>query len=245
MTTGGQAGSLAEQFSGMQTIQSVRPVRLAFVDDHPTLLKGLAAIFAADPRYTIVATGGTAEEALAIVRERSPEIVILDLSMPGDVFTTIEAITAEAPDCKVVVFTAFANVELGLKSLDAGVHAFVLKGSPSEDLFDAIEAVQRGELYVSPEFSQRLMAGFRKRGRQEPSAPVKLSAREQQLVDCLLQGKTNKEIARTLQLTEKTVKHYMTNLMSKLQVKNRLEVVLAAQTLQRRSSGFEFEPRDS
>jgi DNA-binding NarL/FixJ family response regulator len=91
---------------------------------------------------------------------------------------------------------------------------------------------------VSPEFSQRLVAGFRNRTRRETAQTIKLSAREQQLVDCLLEGQTNKEIARTLALTEKTVKHYMTNLMNKLQVKNRVEVVLAAKKL--KESAFDF-----
>jgi DNA-binding NarL/FixJ family response regulator len=108
----------------------------------------------------------------------------------------------------------------------------VLKGRPSEDLNNAIDAVLRGELYVSPEFSQRLFTGFRNRTRREPSPILRLSPREKQLVDGLLEGQSNKEIARSLNLTEKTVKHYMTNLMNKLKVKSRLEVALAAKALQ-------------
>jgi DNA-binding NarL/FixJ family response regulator len=215
-----------------------QPTRLVLVDDHPTLLAGLAAILAADSRYEIVGTGGSAADALTLARDRSPDVMILDLSMPGEVFVTIDELTREIPTLKLVVFTAFANVELALKALDAGAHAFVLKGRPADDLFGAIEAVRRGELFVSPEFSQQLVAGFRNRTRREATAIVKLSAREQQLVDCLLEGQTNKEIARTLTLTEKTVKHYMTNLMTKLQVKNRLEVVLAAKSLKSREFDF-------
>jgi DNA-binding NarL/FixJ family response regulator len=108
----------------------------------------------------------------------------------------------------------------------------VLKGRPSEDLFDAIDAVKEGELYVSPGFSQKLLAGFRNRSkRQQQLKAAKLSTRESQIVQCLLEGNTNKEIALKLNLAEKTVKHYMTNLMTKLKVKNRLEVALAAQAL--------------
>src|SRR5690606_28809024 len=78
---------------------------------------------------------------------------------------------------KLVVFTAFANVDLALKALDAGAHAFVLTGRPADDLYDAIQAVRRGDLFVSPEFSQRVVAGFRNRARRETAVVVKLSAR--------------------------------------------------------------------
>lgn len=213
--------------------------RLVFVDDHPTLLAGLATIFSSDSRFEIVGTGASAAEALVLARDVAPQVMILDLSMPGEVFAAIEQMARETPTLKLIVFTAFANVELALKALDAGAHGFVLKGRPADELYDAIEAVRQGELFVSPEFSQRLVAGFRNRTRRGTAAMAKLSAREQQLVDCLLEGQTNKEIARTLELTEKTVKHYMTNLMTKLQVKNRLEVVLAAKNL-KTESVFDF-----
>jgi DNA-binding NarL/FixJ family response regulator len=91
--------------------------------------------------------------------------------------------------------------------------------------------VRRGELFVSPEFAKKLVAGFRNHSKREKDLQAaKLSTRERQLVDCLLQAQSNKEIARTLKLSEKTVKHYMTNLMNKLRVKSRIEVVLAVQS---------------
>jgi two-component system nitrate/nitrite response regulator NarL len=156
----------------------------------------------------------------------------LDLSMPGDVFAAIREIAEISPGTKVIIFTAYADVDLALQALDAGAHAFVLKGRPSDDLFAAIETVRKGGLFVSPDFSPKLIAGFRNRTRRERErTAARLSPREQQLVRCLFEAKSNKEIARTLNLTEKTVKHYMTNLMNKLKVKSRLEVVLAAQRL--------------
>ena len=209
---------------------TVPELRLAFVDDHPTLLRGLSTIFAADGRYSIAATGSSAEDAVQIALAHRPDVVILDLSMPGDVFAAIDRITGSSPTLKIVIFTAFANVDLALKAIDAGAHGFVLKGAPAEDLHDAIKTVMLGELYVSPEFSQRLVAGLRNRSKQVLPA-AKLSARERQIVVLLLEAKTNKEIAKALELTEKTVKHYMTNLMNKLDVKSRLQVALAAQKL--------------
>ena len=211
--------------------------RIAFVDDHPTLLRGIAALFSADERYDIVGTGMSADEAVELAAKFAPDILILDLSMPGDAMAAIRTIGERTPATRIVIFTAFANVELALKALDAGAHAFVLKGRPTEDLYAAIDAVRAGQLYVSPDFSQKLMSAFRNRTKREKELQsAKLSAREKQLVECLFEAKTNKEIARTLQLSEKTVKHYMTNLMNKLKVKNRLEVVLAAQALRDKSA---------
>lgn len=214
-----------------------RATRIAFVDDHPTLLRGIAALFSDDAQFEIVGTGVTADDAVTLAETKSPEILILDLSMPGDVFAAIAAVTGKMVGIHVVIFTAFANVDLALKALDAGAHAFVLKGRPSEDLFAAIAAVKAGELFVSPGFSSRLMTGFRNRSRREKELKSsKLSTREIQIVECLFEAKSNKEIARALNLSEKTIKHYMTNLMNKLKVKSRLEVVLAAQSMRGRMS---------
>jgi two-component system nitrate/nitrite response regulator NarL len=137
--------------------------RIAIVDDHPTLLAGMAAIFAGKDEYEIVGTGTSADDALAIAGANSPEVMIVDLSMPGDVFGAIAEVTARVPPVHVVVFTAFANVDMALRAVDAGAEAFVLKGRPSDDLFSAIQAVKTGERFVSPDFSPRLGSGLRHR----------------------------------------------------------------------------------
>ncbi len=204
--------------------------RIAFVDDHPTLLAGMAAIFSDNPDYEIVGTGICADDALAIADAHAPDVMVLDLSMPGEVFPALARITGRSPPIYGVIFTAFADVDLALQALDAGAHGFVLKGRPTSELLTAIETVTKGELFISPNFSPKLMGGFRNRSlRQKELRSARLSARELQIVECLLQAKSNKEIARILDLSEKTIKHYMTNLMTKLKVKSRLEVVLAAQ----------------
>jgi DNA-binding NarL/FixJ family response regulator len=219
-------------------------LRIALVDDHPTLLRGVMALLDDDPRYTVVATGASADDLLAVAREQKPDIIIVDLSMPGDVVAAIEAV-ATSGSAKVVVFTAYGDVDLAMKALDAGAQGYVLKGRPSEDLSEAIEGALRGELFISPDFSKKLMVGFRHRSKREKDLKAaKLSARERQLVECLLEAKSNKEIARTLQLSEKTVKHYMTNLMNKLRVKSRVEVVLAVQSWQQGHGSPDFSPLD-
>jgi DNA-binding NarL/FixJ family response regulator len=226
-----------------KTLSAQRRTRIAFVDDHPTLLRGIESLFADDEHFEIVGNGVTASDAVDLAVGQSPEILVLDLSMPGDVFAAITEITSKVVGIRLIIFTAFANVDLALKALDAGAHAFLLKGQPSEELFEAIAAVQAGELFVSPSFAPKLMSGFRNRSRREIQLKSsKLSAREIQIVDFLFEAKTNKEIARELNLSEKTIKHYMTNLMTKLKVKSRLEVVLAAQSS--RGEGLERQLPD-
>lgn len=197
------------------------------MDDHPALLEGLVSIFALDPRYVVANTGSSAGDAEAIAHWGQCDVLIVDLSMPGDVLAVLGRIAANSPGVKLIVFTAYERVDLAIRALDIGVGAFVLKGSPTEELHAAIAAVVHDEVFVSPSFSSRVVAGLRQE-RTQKRLP-RLSTRERQLVECLLRGKSNKEIATDLGLTEKTVKHYMTNLMVKLQVHSRLEVVVAAQ----------------
>ena len=155
--------------------------RLALVDDHPTLLDGLAGIFASDPSFSLVATGGSAGEAVAIVRQHRPDLIIVDLSMPGDVFAAIAEMAQLDPHLKLVVFTAFSNVELALRTMDAGAHAFVMKGGAADDLFNAIDAVRRGEIYVSPGFSPSVLTGLKNRARQQGELAITLTTRERQV----------------------------------------------------------------
>jgi two-component system nitrate/nitrite response regulator NarL len=205
--------------------------RIVLVDDHPMLLEGLAAVLTADSRIEVVGTGGTAADAGELVELLSPDVVILDIGMPGDVLGTIHRIATNSPDSKVMVFTASADPSLAVRALDAGAKAFVLKGSPSEDLIAALDVVQGGKVYISQGFAQRLPSARPEGQESRPRRSMRLSSRELQVLDQLLKGGTNREIGEALNLREKTIKHYMTNLMNKLGAKTRLEVVVAAQAL--------------
>jgi len=207
------------------------PIRIAVVDDHPALLMGLSGLLGNDPRYTIVGTGGTADEALELGRTGRLDVLLLDLSMPGDAFATISQVVGFSPETKIIVFTAFAEVGLASRAMDAGAHAFVLKGRPLRELHDAIENVRAGGHFVSPGFAEKLYAEWHSHGGRGGVEAIRLSPREVQLLQCLMEAMTNRQIADKLELTEKTVKHYMTNLMNKLKVRSRLEVVLEARRL--------------
>lgn len=205
-----------------------QPIAVAFIDDHPVLLEGIEAIFERDSRFKVIGKGDCADQAIAIFASHRPDLMFLDLSMPGDTFAAIKAITASG-HTKVLVYTAYTDIDMALKSLDNGASAFVVKDSISNELFDAVEAVLRGELFISHSYAGRVLGGLRNRtARASAERAAKLSLRERQVVALLLQARSNKEIANDLSISEKTVKHYMTNLMTKMNARNRVAVALAA-----------------
>ena len=205
-------------------------ISIAFADDHPVLLRGVSAIFEEDNAYEVVGQVGTATDALDLVLAKHPDVLIMDLSMPGDIFDSIGQIASRATATKVIVFTAFSSVESALKALSAGAVGFVLKGGACAELFEAVATVRSGEFYIARKYAAQVMAGLRDENhRRSLAQATRLNVREKQIVGQLLQARTNREIADTLKISEKTVKHYMTSLMSKLNVRNRVEVVVAAQ----------------
>jgi DNA-binding NarL/FixJ family response regulator len=203
-------------------------VAVAFVDDHPVLLEGVGHIFARNRRFRVVGKGATADAAREIAVRQSPDLIFVDLSMPGEIFAVIKEISGTTRT-KVLVYTASNSEELAVRALDCGASAFVLKDSIADEIFSAAEAVLRGELFISQGSAARVFAALRNRhSRRNAPQTTKLSQRERQVISLLLEARSNKEIANNLSISEKTVKHYMTNLMTKLNARNRVEVALAA-----------------
>lgn len=207
-------------------------VSVAVVDDHPLMIDAVVALFSNIDEFVVVATGTSSRDVHEIGTIIRPDIMIVDLGLPGDVYSAISAVTALSSDTKLIAFTAATGVDAAIRALDSGARGYVLKGSNSEELIDAIDVVRSGETYITRNFATKVIAGLRDASlRRQAAEAVKLSIREDQIVRLLLKGKTNKEIALAIKISEKTVKHYMTILMQKLQVRNRLEVVIAAQKL--------------
>lgn len=149
-----------------------------------------------------------------------------------DAFQAISTVPALSANVKIVALTAARGISFAIKTLDAGVHGYVLKQSTGDDILAAIQAVRRGEKFITHGFASKIVSALQDEAvRKNAALAVKLSIRENQVVRLLLAGKTNKEIASTLSISEKTVKHYMTVLMQKLNARNRVEVVIAAQRL--------------
>jgi DNA-binding NarL/FixJ family response regulator len=207
-------------------------VSLALVDDHPLLIEGIVSLLSRAEGFEILSTGSSARDIIDISSRLHPDVIIVDLSMAGDVFAAIATSIKVSPNTKVVAFTAATGVDTAIRALDAGANGYVLKGSNAQELIQAVESVRQGETYITQSFASQVIAALRNASvRRVAAEVVQFSIREEQIVRLLLRGSTNKEIANSLKISEKTVRNYMTILMQKLNARNRLEVVIAAQAL--------------
>ncbi len=207
-------------------------ISVALVDDHPLMLAGLTEILGKHPAFSVTATGASADDALDIGLRLVPDVFIVDLMMPGNMLDTISKLVAKIRT-KILVFTAMTGSDYAVRALNAGASGYVLKGSSAQELIQAIAAVHRGDMFITPAFACKVIEELKRASlRKMTGAEVKLSIREDQIIRMLLRGFTNRQIADALQIGEKTVKNYMTILMQKLNARNRLEVLLAAQKLE-------------
>ena len=208
-------------------------ISVGLVDDHPLLRSGLAALFESTDGFEVVAQGSCAADAVEISSRFSPNILIMDLTMPGNAFSAISEINGKQKNTKIVAFTASAGIEHAVMALDAGASGYILKGSTAEELVNGVRTVHMGETYITQGFATKVVLALRNASVRKLAADaIKLSVREEQIVRLLLHGRTNKEIALSLSISEQTVKHYMSILMQKLHARNRLEVVIAAQKME-------------
>lgn len=210
-------------------------VSIGLVDDHPLMIEGIVSLLSRAPELKVLSTGSTAKDIIDISLRFHPDVIIVDLSMAGDVYEAIATSVRLAPTTKVVAFTAAVGVNSAIRALDAGASGYVLKGSSAQELIQAVESVRLGETYITQSFASQVIAALQNKSlRRKAAEAVRFSIREEQIVRLLLRGKTNKAIAIALKISEKTVKNYMTILMQKLHARNRLEVVIAAQKLSER-----------
>lgn len=204
-------------------------IKIAVVDDHPLFREGVTRSLGEIEDFEIVGEGGSRDDALRIVRELCPDVMLMDISMPGN---GLEAI-AEALDCcpelKIVMLTVSETSEDIAAAIRLGAKGYVLKGVGSRGLADVIRTVASGESYVSPALSARMIAGLSAPSETaaKPDPMSELTGREQDVLRLVASGLSNKRVARELDLHEKTVKHHMTRILSKLKVTNRTEAALA------------------
>lgn len=208
-------------------------IRLAVVDDHPLFREGVASILAAEPDIEIVGQASSAESALQIASALQPDIMLLDLNLPGGGVYATQAIKAAVPSIKLVILTGSDEEEDVLETLKAGAQAYLLKGVMARELIEVLHLVQAGQSYVSPILAASLLRGMGKTTPPEPqpdkTALDGLSEREKQILSLLADGLSNQEIGQRLFLAEKTIKHYVTGVLQKLNVQNRVQAALLAQ----------------
>ncbi|QIP09816.1 LuxR C-terminal-related transcriptional regulator [Bradyrhizobium symbiodeficiens] len=216
----------------------MRRISVGIVDHHPITLEAIVGVIGHNTNLEVLGTGAAVSDVLQIATRCRPDVLIIEVGMPGNAFEAITNVIGSMPTVKVVAFTFAAGVATAIRALDAGAVGFVLKAAQSSELIEAIEAVARGENYITRSFASQVIAGLRDETlRRKAAAIINLSIREEQIVRLLVRGSTNKEIAARLKLSDKTVKHYMTILMQKMNARNRLEVVVAAQKMQASNFG--------
>ena len=202
-------------------------IRIVLLDDHPLFREGVAYTLGAQPDMTVVAQGDNAGEAARLAASCAPDVLLLDISIPGGGIAAARAIAAAHPAIRIIMLTASVDEDDLAAAMSAGARGYILKGVAARELVSIVRQVHAGEGYVAPSLAASLLAG-----RPQPAAPdplATLTERERQILDQAAGGLSNKEIAARLHLSEKTVKHYMTIIMEKLGVRNRVEAALVAQ----------------
>lgn len=203
-------------------------IRVAVVDDHPLFREGVTRSLSEIEGFEIVAEGSSGEDAVRIAGTLRPDVLLVDISMPGGGLDAIPAVLDVAPSQKIVMLTVSETSEDVITALDRGAMGYVLKGVGARTLADAIRTVAAGEGYVAPTLSARLISA-----RSQIAAPGKpalvtsLTPREMQVLELVAVGMSNKHVAIKLDLQEKTVKHHMTQILTKLGVTNRTEAAMA------------------
>jgi DNA-binding NarL/FixJ family response regulator len=202
-------------------------IRVLVVDDHPLFRQGVAHSLAATNDFTVVGEAGSGEEALQLARELLPDIVLLDISMPGwSGFVTAEKIATACPASAIVMLTVSEDQDKLLAAFKAGARAYVLKGVSPRKLADVLCAAVAGEVYVSPPLAAEMLASLTRS--RAPDPLQELTEREREILGLIGTGLTNREIGQRISLSEKTIKHYVTNILQKLQVRSRVEAALLA-----------------
>ncbi|WP_137818004.1 response regulator transcription factor [Pseudomonas sp. 2FG] len=217
-------------------------IRIGIVDDHPLLRQGVATALKRIADFEVVEQGGSADEAKLIAMQFEPDVLLMDVNMPGDSFAAVRAISSATPSVKVLMLTVSESEDDAYAALEAGAQGYVLKGVSGPELVQAIRHVAKGETFITPGFAGKLISNLKKHNDGERHIS-ELTHREEQIIREVANGLTNREIALKLSLSEKTVKHYMTCVMQKLQVRNRVEAVTAVRRHWRREQASSIEHR--
>ncbi|KAF0108332.1 MAG: putative NarL family two-component system response regulator [Anaerolineaceae bacterium] len=204
--------------------------RILLVDDHEVVRLGLKSLLERHPQFDVVGEASNAREALEIVNNTHPDVVVMDIRLPGTSgIEACEEITGRFPDTKVIMLTSYAEDEMLFSSIRAGASGYILKQIGGEDLVRALEAVGRGEAMLDPTVTQRVFQEVRRAVKEEEaSAFAHLSQQEKHVLILVSEGKTNREIAKALFLGEGTVRNYVSSILSKLGVNNRAEAAAYA-----------------
>jgi len=207
------------------TDAAARPLRVLVVDDHEVVREGLVALLDRRPAFTVVAQAGTAAEALAEAHRYEPDLVVMDVRLPdGSGIEVCREIRSEMPTVRVVMLTSYPDEEAVLSAIVAGASGYLLKQIRARDLVSALETVGRGESLLDPAVTERVLERVRRMAAGEAHDELAaLTAQERKILLLVAEGKTNKEIAAEVFLSDKTVKNYVSSILSKLDLERRAQ----------------------
>lgn len=212
------------------------PIRLLLVDDQTLFREGLRVILSVQPDVEVIGEAANGEEALHLALKLKPQVILMDLRMP--VMDGVEAtrrLRTSLPDSRVIMLTTFDDDEAVFEGLRAGASGYLLKDAPSEKLLEAIRAAGRGESFLQPSVAAKVVAEFARLSEQAPrraqSLPEPLTERELEVLGVVATGASNKEIAAQLFIAEGTVKNHLTNILNKLDARDRAQAVLKAKEM--------------
>jgi DNA-binding NarL/FixJ family response regulator len=215
-------------------------VRIMLVDDHEVVRVGLRSLLERRENFAIVGEAADGDEAVDVARQMKPDVIIMDIRLPT--MSGIEAcreIRDDLPDTRIIMLTSYADDEAVYGSIIAGASGYLLKQTRGQDLAGAIERVARGESLLDPSVTEKVLRRMRQLSEGETDELSALSPQERKILAGIAQGKTNKEIAQEVFLSDKTVKNYVSSILSKLNLRRRSEA--AAFIAERRARGAETD----
>lgn len=215
-------------------------IRVLLVDDQTLIRQGIAMLLELEPDLEVVGAVGDGRAAIEAVERLHPDVVLMDVRMPGmDGVTATRELSRRFPDVGVIILTTFDDDEYVFEGLKAGARGYLLKDISSEEMAEAVRTVARGEALIQPSIARKVVAEFSRLAISAPAAPERmtpkspntLTERELDVLKALARGMSNKEIAAALVITEGTVKTHISNILAKLDVRDRTQAVLKAQQL--------------
>ncbi len=208
----------------------MEPIRVVVADDHPLYREGVSRSLSDSDGIDVVGEGQDADSAVELAERLRPDIVLLDISMPGGGISALRRIMALDDPPKVAMLTVSEDDDDVMQALKSGAKGYVLKGVGSRELAGVVRGLASGQSYVSPALAARILNAMRSgnEGRKEADPMDDLSKREEDILRLVTEGMSNKEVGLALDLQEKTVKHYMTSILQKLHVRNRVEAAVLA-----------------
>jgi DNA-binding NarL/FixJ family response regulator len=212
------------------------------VDDHEVVRVGLAALLERKHEFEVVAQAGSAQEAMQMVKEYTPDVVLMDIRMPsGNGIEACRKICDKHPDTNIVMLSSYNDDEAIIKSIMAGASGYILKEIGSQELIDTVERVSNGESLLDPKITQKVLNHMREK-EEENKKDDKLTERERTILEFLSEGLTNREIAQRVHLAEKTVRNYVSKILKKLDMNNRVEAAtyITKKKMEQQSSGLDI-----